>query len=225
MQSKARIAIFASGSGTNAEEIFKRFKDHPAIEVVLLLSNNPGAYALVRAKKFGVPSKTFTRQQWRETHDVLGWLREAAVTHIVLAGFLWLVPSYLVQAYPHRIINIHPALLPKYGGKGMYGANVHEAVKAARETETGITIHLVNERYDDGAILFQTSCAINPDDWAEKIEKLALEASSFVDVQVTKGLSLLTVRHYTKEVFEKLTEGKKILLRQQTPETIQLLLQ
>lgn len=169
MQSKARIAIFASGSGTNAEEIFKRFKDHPAIEVVLLLSNNPDAYALVRAKKYGVPSRIFTRQQWKDTQEVLQWLHNAGVTHVVLAGFLWLVPAYLVNAFPGRIINIHPALLPKHGGKGMYGNKVHEAVKAARDTETGITIHIVNEHYDEGAILFQASCAVNPDDWAEKI--------------------------------------------------------
>lgn len=164
-----RIAIFASGSGTNAEEILKRFQHHTSIEVVLLLSNNPQAFALERAKKYNVPSKVFTRSQFRETEEVLTWLIERETTHIVLAGFMWLMPEYLIKAYPGKIINIHPALLPKFGGKGMYGMHVHEAVKAAGENETGITIHEVNERYDEGKILFQTSCPVDPFDTAEQI--------------------------------------------------------
>lgn len=179
MSSKSRIAILASGSGSNAEQIIKHFQHHPAIEVVLLLSNNPEAFALERAKKFNIPTKVFSRQAFKETREVLDWLKEKKVTHVVLAGFLWLIPDYLVQAYPDHIINIHPALLPKFGGKGMYGMRVHEAVKAAAESETGITIHLVNEHYDEGKILFQGRCAIgsthSPEDIAACVHKLEYE--------------------------------------------------
>lgn len=145
------------------------FKSHATISVVLLLSNNPQAYALERAKKFGVPAQVFDRQQWKETTAILMWLEKMQVTHIVLAGFLWLVPQRLVQAYSGRIINIHPALLPNYGGKGMYGSKVHEAVKASGDSETGITIHEVNERYDEGEILFQAACEVRPADTPEDI--------------------------------------------------------
>lgn len=166
---KFRIAIFASGSGSNAEEIIKYFSNHSDISVDLLLSNNPDAFALERAKRLNVPSKIFNRQLFRETEEVLQWLQENDITHIVLAGFLWLIPEYLIKAYPDKIINIHPALLPKYGGKGMYGAKVHEAVKAAADKETGITIHLVNEKYDEGKILFQGRCRIEDNYTSEKI--------------------------------------------------------
>ena len=176
MINKARIAIFASGSGTNAEEIFTYFRGHPFIEITLLLSNNPEAYALERAKKYGVATKIFSKNQFCESEEVVNWLKEAAITHIVLAGFLWLIPKNLIMAFPHRIINIHPALLPKFGGKGMYGMKVHEAVKAAGEAETGITIHEVNEQYDDGRIVFQVTCEVlssdTPDQIADKIHQL-----------------------------------------------------
>lgn len=164
-----RVAVLASGSGTNAEEIFKYFRNHPSIQVVLLLSNNPLAYALERAKKYNIPSKVFTRSEFRESEEVLIWLQKRSVTHLVLAGFMWLVPDYLIKSYPHHIINIHPALLPKFGGKGMYGMHVHEAVQAAGEKETGITIHEVNERYDEGKILFQAKCEVSPSDTADEI--------------------------------------------------------
>lgn len=174
-----RIAVFASGSGTNAEEIFKYFSNHPTTEVKLLLSNNPQAYALERAAKFNIPTKVFDRQQWRESEVVLEWLKENDITHIVLAGFLWLVPDYLIKAYPDKIINIHPALLPKFGGKGLYGMKVHEAVKLASEKETGISIHLVNEKYDEGRILFQGKCAVvtedTPETIAQKVHRLEYE--------------------------------------------------
>lgn len=163
-----RLAIFASGSGTNAERLFNHFKNHPQIQVVLLLSNNAEAYALQRASKAGVTSKVFNKAQLREG-EVLKWLVEYSITHVVLAGFLWLIPNNLIEAYPNRIINIHPALLPKYGGKGMYGPNVHEAVRAANENETGITIHLVNEKYDEGAVLFQAKTSIDRKDSPQKI--------------------------------------------------------
>lgn len=164
-----RIAIFASGSGTNAEEIMKRFQDHSLIEVALLLSNNPEAYALERARKFNVPTKVFNRSIFRESEDVLNWLKEKSITHIVLAGFMWLVPDYLIKSFSGKIINIHPALLPKFGGKGMYGMHVHEAVKNAIEKESGITIHEVNEHYDEGRVLFQATCQVGVADTPEQI--------------------------------------------------------
>jgi phosphoribosylglycinamide formyltransferase 1 len=171
-----RIAIFASGSGTNAEQIMLYFQKHAQIEVVLVLSNKADAFVLERAKKFNVPSKVFNREQFRETGEVLGWLVKNRITHIVLAGFMWLMPENIIRAYPNKIINIHPALLPKYGGKGMYGHHVHEAVKAAGETETGISIHLVNEKYDEGRILFQESTLLEitdtPDTIAHKVHAL-----------------------------------------------------
>lgn len=184
-QRQYRIAIFASGSGTNAEEIFKHFKHHPTIKVVLLLSNNPQAYALVRAARQNVLTKVFTRQQWKESQDVLVWLKDSSITHLVLAGFLWLVPEYLVNAYDGKIINIHPALLPKYGGKGMYGLKVHEAVKIAGDRETGITIHSVDNKYDEGEILFQAKCSIGPDDSPEMI---------------ANKVHALEYEHYPKEI-------------------------
>jgi phosphoribosylglycinamide formyltransferase-1 len=165
---KKRIAIFASGSGSNAEEIMKYFNDHPSIEVALLLTNNPKAYAIERATKYSVLCKVFTKQDL-ENENVVEWLRAAGITHIVLAGFLWLVPQNLLKAFPNKIVNIHPALLPKYGGKGMYGIKVHEAVKASSDLRTGITIHLVNTEYDEGEILSQKSIEIDPADTAQDI--------------------------------------------------------
>jgi len=175
-KTRFRIAIFVSGSGTNAEEIMKRFQKHEAIEVVLMLSNNAQAYALERARKFNVSTKVFNRSVFRESESVLLWLKEKDVTHIVLAGFMWLVPDYLIKSFSGKIINIHPALLPQFGGKGMYGMHVHEAVKAAGEKETGITIHEVNERYDEGRILFQATSTVEetdtPDQIATKVHAL-----------------------------------------------------
>lgn len=173
---QARLAVFISGNGSNAEAIFSHFQNHPLIKVELVLSNNPDAYGLVRAQKFSIPSKVFKRDQFREEGQVIQWLYEADITHIVLAGFLWLMPSYLISAFPHRIINIHPALLPKFGGKGMYGMKVHEAVKASADAQSGITIHEVNEKYDEGRTLFQAFCEIDPldtpKDIADKVQRL-----------------------------------------------------
>jgi phosphoribosylglycinamide formyltransferase-1 len=169
MSSKYRLALFASGSGTNAEEIFKYFQHHSSIEVTALLSGNAEAYALQRARNFSVDTFVFDRKQFRETTEVLAWLTEKDITHIVLAGFLWLIPDYLIQAFPHKIINIHPALLPKHGGKGMYGMKVHEAVRTANDSETGITIHAVNEHYDEGEVIFQASCPVDAGDTPEQI--------------------------------------------------------
>ncbi len=173
---KKRIAIFASGSGSNAEEILNYFEHHQTIEIVLLLSNNPTAFALTRASKFNVPTLVFTKEIFKDTTNVLDWLAEKEVTHIVLAGFLWLIPAYLTQHFAGKIINIHPALLPKFGGKGMYGMHVHESVKSTGEKETGITIHLVDDKYDEGKILFQESCPVlesdTPSEIANKVHAL-----------------------------------------------------
>lgn len=166
---QARIAIFASGNGSNAEEIIRYFKNYPSVSVTLLLSNNPNAYALTRAQNHGIPARVFDRTVYRDTTELLDWLAEAGVTHIVLAGFLWLVPQYMVDRYAGKIINIHPALLPKYGGKGMYGMKVHEAVKNSGDTESGITIHVVDARYDEGTVLFQATCPVYEHDSAEDI--------------------------------------------------------
>lgn len=190
---KFKIAVFASGNGTNAEQIFNYFRQHPTIEVVLLLSNNPQAFALERAKKYNIPAITFTRQQFRETQLILNHLVNHQVTHIVLAGFMWLIPHYLITSFATRIINIHPALLPKFGGKGMYGINVHEAVKAMGETETGITIHEVNEKYDEGKILFQAKCTVDVADTPQQIANKvhALEYQHFpavIDRWITSAL-------------------------------------
>lgn len=147
----------------------EHFKEGPEVAVVLVLTNNPQAMVLQRAKKFHIPARVFSKVGFRETGEVLRWLKESEVTHIVLAGFLWLVPMDMLKAYSNKIINIHPSLLPKYGGKGMYGEKVHDAVKQSGDKETGITVHLVNERFDEGKILFQAHCPIVPVDSIDQI--------------------------------------------------------
>ena len=175
MGQKFRIAIFASGSGTNAEAIIKYFKDHPLIKIELVLSNKANAVVLERAKKFAVPAKVFNREEFA-SDEVVGWLREYGITHIVLAGFLWLIPPSLLKSYPNKIINIHPALLPKFGGKGMYGMKIHELIRSLNATETGITIHLINDKYDEGPILYQGRCKVTstdtPEDIANKVHQM-----------------------------------------------------
>lgn len=165
-----RLAIFASGSGSNAEQIIKYFhaKD-TEVSVELILSNKSNAYVLERAKKLGVESLVFDRKQFYDSDEIVDLLRDKSIDLIILAGFLWLVPENLIAAFSDRIVNIHPALLPKYGGKGMYGGRVHEAVVDQGETETGITIHLVDEVYDNGAILRQEKCDIIPGDTPESV--------------------------------------------------------
>jgi phosphoribosylglycinamide formyltransferase-1 len=164
-----KIAIFASGSGTNAQRIIEYFKGHPFIVVDLVLSNNPEAFVLTRAKSSGISSVIFTRKEFYETEKVLTILQERKITFIVLAGFLWLIPGYLLREYADRIVNIHPALLPGYGGKGMYGMRVHESVINSGDKETGITIHRVNERYDEGQIIFQSRCKVEANDTPESL--------------------------------------------------------
>jgi phosphoribosylglycinamide formyltransferase-1 len=169
MERKIRLAIFASGNGTVAEAIMTYFRRHDKIEVAVLMTNNPGAFAIERAKRFNVPTRIFSKQQFSASNEALGWLKEFEVTHVVLAGFLWLLPENLIQVFPNHIINIHPSLLPRFGGKGMYGMKVHEAVKAAGERETGMTVHLVNAQYDEGKIVRQVSCRIAPEDTPQEI--------------------------------------------------------
>ena len=163
------IAIFASGSGTNAEKLFEKFRHHPQARVALLLTNNPQAGAIRRAEKFSVPVEVFTKTTLQTTDQVVTTLQNQAIDFVVLAGFMLKVPENLIRAFPNRIINIHPALLPAYGGKGMYGKHVHEAVVAAGETETGISIHYVNEHYDEGRMILQVSCPISPGDRPEDV--------------------------------------------------------
>ena len=184
MNKKANVVVLASGGGSNAEEIFKYFRNHPDIQIKLVLSNNPQAYVLERAKKFDIPTVVFTKGEFSDSYKVMSWLSEKEVTHIVLAGFLWLIPDFLIRAFPDKIINIHPALLPKYGGKGMFGERVHSAVKQAGDKYTGLTIHLVNEKYDEGRILFQAKCDINEDDTSADIGRkvLQLEHASYPSV-------------------------------------------
>ena len=163
------IAIFASGSGTNAEKLFKKFQNHPQAQIALLLTNNPNAGAIARAEKFNVPVEVFTKSTLQTTDQVLAVLQHHAIDLVVLAGFMLKVPDNLIRAFPDRIINIHPALLPAYGGQGMYGRRVHEAVVAARETTTGISIHYVNEHYDEGRMILQVSCPVSPGDSPEEV--------------------------------------------------------
>lgn len=173
-----RIAILASGSGTNAENIIKYFKNSDSISVVQVLSNKKDAKVLERASCLNIPNRSFDKNDFIATDEVLKLLKENA-DYVILAGFLWKIPSKIIDAFPNKIINIHPALLPKYGGKGMYGMHVHNAVVENKEKKTGITIHYVNENYDEGAIIFQKSFEVlesdTSDDVAQKIHKLEHE--------------------------------------------------
>ncbi len=166
---KKRIAIFASGSGSNAQKIMEHFKYSNMAEVALVLSNNPEAYVLQRADNFEIPSHVFDKHAFYESNEVVDLLKRLEIDLVVLAGFLWLVPQNLLQAFPNKIINIHPALLPKFGGKGMYGDRVHKAVLAAGEEEHGITIHFVNENFDEGEVIHQARFKIEPEDTLEVI--------------------------------------------------------
>ena len=168
------IVLFASGSGSNAQRILEYFQNHPNIRVAALFSNNPEAYALKRAENFNVPAITFTRAEFKDG-TVLEKVKSFHPELIVLAGFLLLMPEGFVKEYPNKIINIHPALLPKYGGKGMYGHHVHAAVVAAQEAESGITIHYVNEHFDEGEAILQERCPVRPGDSAEEVAARVLE--------------------------------------------------
>jgi len=166
---KIRLAMMASGSGTNVANFIEYFKLHDFIEVALIVSNDPDAQVLKRAAKTKIPHVVFRREQWSDQELVLGLFRQSHIDFVVLAGFLLLVPDYLLKEFPARVVNIHPALLPKFGGKGMYGMRVHEEVIRQGEYQTGITIHYVNERYDEGEIIFQSGFDLEPDDTPETI--------------------------------------------------------
>ena len=167
---KVRIAIFASGSGSNAQKLMEYFKRSPDAEISLVLTNNSDAYVLQRADNFEIPSHVFDRNEFYNTDNVIDLLKNLDIDLIVLAGFLWLIPKNLIAEYPGRIINIHPAILPKFGGKGMYGDYVHKAVLDAKETEGGITIHYVDENYDEGEYIHQAKYRIDKEDNLEMIK-------------------------------------------------------
>ena len=164
MNTPVRLAILGSGNGTNAQQISEYFAGRTDVEVACIIYNKKDAYIAHRAKNLGIESHYFGRTDFFQNGNVLKYLAEKKVDWVILAGFLWLVPEDMLAAYPNRIINIHPALLPKYGGKGMYGHHVHEAVVAAGEHESGITIHIVDQHYDRGTTLFQARCTVTPDD-------------------------------------------------------------
>jgi phosphoribosylglycinamide formyltransferase 1 len=170
------LAIFASGSGTNFQAIVDYFTGHPFIQVALMLCNRPRAAVIDKASKAGVDCLVFTREELENTDKVSAGLREYDIHFIVLAGFLLKIPDKILKEFPDRIVNIHPALLPKYGGKGMYGNRVHEAVIVSGESLSGITIHMVNEEYDKGSIVSQHTCEVNkgdtPDKLAERVHEL-----------------------------------------------------
>lgn len=166
------IALLASGNGSNAENIIRYFRDHPecGINVALVVCNKPDAKVLERARNLGVPAKVVVSKDFRNEDIIMTILEEYHIDGIVLAGFLLMVPDFILKCFPDRILNIHPSLLPKFGGKGMYGHHVHEAVVAAGEKETGITVHKVSDKCDEGEIVFQARVAVTPEDTAETVE-------------------------------------------------------
>ena len=178
-----RIAIFASGSGSNARKIMEHFAHSEVAQVALVVSNRRKAGVLEIADEHGIDRAVVSRSAFNDA-QFLQSLAQQKIDFIVLAGFLWLIPTYLVQAFERRMVNIHPALLPQYGGAGMYGMNVHRAVKAADEKQSGITIHYVNEHYDEGQIIFQATCDLTPEDTPETIQQkvLKLEHQHFAPV-------------------------------------------
>ena len=174
-----KIAILASGSGSNAENIANYFKGSDYADVSFIIANNPDAYVIERAKRLGIEYAVVTKAQFMEADSIIDMLKERDIDFVVLAGFLLLVPAKLIQAYPGRIVNIHPALLPKHGGTGMYGDRVHKAVVESGDTESGLTIHLIDEQYDKGTTFFQAKCPVlptdTPDDVATKVHALEYE--------------------------------------------------
>ena len=189
------IAIFVSGSGTNCENLIRYFEHSEMVNCALVVSNKPDAYALVRAERLGVPTAVISKAQLYNPGETLPLLESYGIEFIVLAGFLPLVPDFLIEAFPRKIINLHPALLPKFGGKGMWGHHVHEAVKAAGETETGMTVHYVTPVCDSGEIIAQFRTSISPDDTADDIaeKEHQLEIEHFPQV-VEKVLTDLISR-------------------------------
>jgi phosphoribosylglycinamide formyltransferase-1 len=191
MKTIPRIAVFASGSGSNAQRIAEYFTGTGLLEIAAIYCNKPDAYVLERARLLGIPSVIFDREDFYSSTLVLDDLKSRKTDWIILAGFLWLIPDYILKAFPGRVINIHPALLPKYGGKGMYGMKVHQAVIEAGDSESGISIHYVNEHYDEGDIIFQARCALDADDTSEtlaaKIHELEYEYFPVVIGKLVSG--------------------------------------
>ena len=187
---KKRIVIFASGKGTNTQNIIQYFRQGEVAEVVLVLSNKKDAKVLDLAKELNVKNLFFSKASLLSEDGVLQTLKELQPHLIVLAGFLWKFPEHILKEFPHKVINIHPALLPNYGGKGMYGKYVHEAVVANKEAVTGITIHYVNEQYDEGAVIFQKSVALSKEDNPETVAKKVQQLERVHFPQVIEGLLL-----------------------------------
>ena len=163
------IAIFASGNGSNAENIHQQLKNDNKLNISLIICNNPNAFVLERAKKLNIPSKILDNKSLNNKDYFLSLMEEYKIDFIVLSGYLKLIPSFLIEKYPQKIVNIHPALLPKFGGKGMYGMAVHNAVVENKEKESGITIHYVSEKYDDGEVIFQAKCSVDLSETAESL--------------------------------------------------------
>ena len=195
MNTLPRIALFASGNGSNVQRITEYFSDKNILEIAAVYCNNPGAFVLERAKRLNLSAVQFDRNTFYDSEITGNDLSARKVDWLILAGFLWLIPDYLLKAFPNRIINIHPALLPKYGGKGMFGMKVHESVIANRETESGITIHYVNEQYDEGQVIFQAKCPVTPDDTPESLAAKIHE---------------LEYRYFPEVIRDLLSPGKQI---------------
>ena len=191
---KKRIVIFASGNGSNAQNLIEYFQESEFAEVVLGLSNKKDARVLDRLKALKVKNKHFSKSELNSSEGVVKILKETRVDFIILAGFLLKFPSVILMEYPNRVINLHPALLPKYGGKGMYGRYVHEAVIANKEFETGITIHYVNENYDEGAIIFQKSVALTENDTPETVANKIHKLEHTCSPKVIEGLILSAIK-------------------------------
>ncbi len=192
-----KIAIFASGSGSNAERIVEFFSSNDQVEVSLILTNNPTAGIIERAQRLNIPIVIFNKKVFSKTDKIVEILQLQGIDWVILAGFLWLVPNNLTRAFENRMINIHPALLPKYGGKGMWGHHVHEAVVANQETETGITIHYVNENYDEGKIIFQAKCEVAETDSAD---------------EVAKKIHLLEYQYFPEVIYKEILAAKNSVI-------------
>lgn len=188
------IALFASGNGTNVQQIAEYFQGSKEVNIDCVVVNKKNIYVIERAKNLNIPCFYFNREDFYQSDKVLNLMQERHIDYIILAGFLWLIPTNLLQAYNNKIVNIHPALLPKYGGKGMYGHHVHEAVVANKEKESGITIHYANEKYDSGDIIFQARCVVEEKDSAD---------------DVAAKIHLLEKEYYPK-VVESVVTGKPI---------------
>ena len=182
------IAIFASGTGSNATKIVEHFNGHTTVKVALIISNKATAKVLDMAKSKGIPTLVINRTDFYQTEKLLTDLANYQIDFIALAGFLWLIPPYLVKTFPNKMVNIHPALLPKYGGKGMYGQHVHQAVRVNNEQESGITLHYVNEQYDEGNIIFQATCPVVATDSSTDIAQQVLKLEHYYFPRVLASL-------------------------------------